>query len=141
ATGNSLDSVSDRDLAAEYLFCASLLLSHLPRLADEPLSCTNDEARYAELPDALSTGSSRMTQKKNPDVLELVRGHAGRAIGELTGLRATMKALPLAYDKDLQLDKEPLFRVRAVLGAILPALDALLTGLKLDRERMRNAAS
>ena len=102
---------------------------------------TTDEVAFAELPDALATGSSRMPQKKNPDVLELVRGHAGRAIGELTGLLATMKALPLAYDKDLQLDKEPLFRVRATLAVTLPALGALLEGLKLDRERMRAAAS
>src|SRR5262249_47756501 len=94
-----------------------------------------------ELPDALATGSSRMPQKKNPDVLELVRGHAGRAIGELTGLMATMKALPLAYDKDLQLDKEPLFRTRATLAAILPPLAPLIEGLKLDSERMRAAAS
>ena len=96
---------------------------------------------FAELPDALATGSSRMPQKKNPDVLELVRGHAGRAIGELTGFLAMMKALPLAYDKDLQLDKEPLFRTRTTLAAALPALTALLAGLKLDRDRMRTAAS
>src|SRR2546423_12166614 len=82
-----------------------------------------------------------MPQKKNPDVLELVRGHAGRAIGEVTGFLAVMKALPLAYDKDLQLDKEPLFRVRATLAAVLPALAALIDGLILDRERMRAAAA
>jgi argininosuccinate lyase len=82
-----------------------------------------------------------MPQKKNPDVLELVRGHAARAIGELTGLLALMKGLPLAYDKDLQLDKEPLFRMRATLAVVLPALTALVAGLKLNRERMRNAAA
>src|SRR5437867_11745178 len=81
-----------------------------------------------------------MPQKKNPDVLELVRGHAGRAIGELTGLLAVMKGIPLAYDKDLQLDKEPLFRTRVTLNAALPALAALIAGLKLNRERMRSAA-
>ncbi len=141
ATANSLDSVSDRDFAAEYLFCASLLLSHLSRMAEDLIFFTSDEVAFAELPDALSTGSSRMPQKKNPDVLELVRGHAGRVIGELTGLLALMKALPLAYDKDLQLDKEPLFRTRATLATALPALMALVDGLKLNRERMRAAAS
>lgn len=141
ATRNSLDGVSDRDFAVEYLFAASLLLSHLSRLAEDLIFFTSDEARFAELPDALSTGSSRMPQKKNPDVLELARGYAARAIGELTGLLALMKGLPLAYDKDLQLDKEPLFRTRNVLGVLLPAIAALLDGLKLDRERMRAAAS
>ena len=140
ASVNSLDAVSDRDLAAEYLFDAALLLSHLSRLAEDLIFFTSDEVAFAELPDALSTGSSRMPQKKNPDVLELVRGHAGRAIGELTGLLAVMKGLPLAYDKDLQLDKEPLFRMRATLAAALPALTALIQGLKLDRGRMREAA-
>jgi argininosuccinate lyase len=141
ASANSLDAVSDRDFALDYLFAASLLLTHLSRLAEDLIFYTTDEVAFAELPDALATGSSRMPQKKNPDVLELVRGHAGRAIGELTGFLATMKALPLAYDKDLQLDKEPLFRTRATLGTILPALNALLAGLQLDRDRMRAAAS
>lgn len=140
-SANSLDAVSDRDFALDYLFAASLLLTHLSRLAEDLIFYSSDEAAFAELPDALATGSSRMPQKKNPDVLELVRGHAGRAIGELTGFFAVMKALPLAYDKDLQLDKEPLFRTRATLAAILPALGALLEGLALDRERMRAAAS
>ncbi len=140
ATANSLDGVSDRDAAAEYLFTASLHLAHLSRMAEDLIFFTSDEAGFAELPDALATGSSRMPQKKNPDLLELVRGHAGRALGELTGLLALLKGLPLAYDKDLQLDKEPLFRTRAVLGAALPALTALVLGLKLDRDRMRDAA-
>ena len=140
ATANSLDAVSDRDFGAEYLFCASLLFSHLSRLAEDLIFFTSDEAGYVELPDALATGSSRMPQKKNPDVLELVRGHAGRAIGELTGLLAVMKGIPLAYDKDLQLDKEPLFRTRATLAAALPVLAALIAGLKLNRDRMRAAA-
>ena len=140
ATANSIDAVSDRDFAAEYLFCASLLLSHLSRLAEDLIFVTSDEAGYAELPDAMATGSSRMPQKKNPDVLELVRGHAGRAIGELTGLLAVMKGIPLAYDKDLQLDKEPLFRMRATLAVALPAIAALIAGLKVNRDRMRAAA-
>jgi argininosuccinate lyase len=140
-TANSLDSVSDRDFAADYLYCAAMLLSHLSRMAEDLIFFTSDEVAFAELPDSLSTGSSRMPQKKNPDVLELVRGHGGRIIGELTGLLALMKALPLAYDKDLQLDKEPLFRTRATLAAAVPALTALVAGLKLNRDRMRAAAS
>ncbi|HWW60542.1 MAG TPA: argininosuccinate lyase, partial [Thermoanaerobaculia bacterium] len=140
ATANSIDGVADRDFAVEYLFCASLMLSHLSRLAEDLIFFSSDEAAYLELPDALATGSSRMPQKKNPDVLELVRGHAARSIGELTGLLALLKGLPLAYDKDLQLDKEPLFRTRTVLGVVLPALTALIAGLQLDRPRMRDAA-
>ena len=141
ATQNSIDAVADRDLAVEYLFCASLLLSHLSRLAEDLIFFTSDEAAYAELPDAMATGSSRMPQKKNPDVLELVRGHAARSIGELTGLLALLKGLPLAYDKDLQLDKEPLFRTYKTLQDALPALTALFSDLKLDRDRMRAAAT
>jgi argininosuccinate lyase len=141
ATRNSLDAVSDRDFAAEYLFAATMTLSHLSRLAEDLIFYTSDEARYAELPDAMATGSSRMPQKKNPDVLELARGHAGRAIGELAGLLAILKGLPLAYDKDLQLDKEPLFRINRVIALVLPAVAAVIDGLQLDRERMRAAAS
>ena len=140
ATRNSIDAVSDRDFAAEYLFAAALLLSHLSRLAEDLIFFGSDEAGYVELPDAMATGSSRMPQKKNPDVLELTRGHAARAIGELTGLLALLKGLPLAYDKDLQLDKEPLFRIRGVLATVIPALTAIVSGLALDRERMRAAA-
>jgi argininosuccinate lyase len=140
ATANSLDAVSDRDFAAEYLFAASLLLTHLSRLAEDLIFFTTDEAAYAELPDAMATGSSRMPQKKNPDVLELTRGYAARGIGELTGFLALLKGLPLAYDKDLQLDKEPLFRTRHVIATLLPALTELVAGLALDRDRMRAAA-
>jgi argininosuccinate lyase len=140
ATANSIDAVSDRDFAAEYLFAAAMLLTHLSRLAEDLIFFTSDEAAYAELPDAMATGSSRMPQKKNPDVLELARGYAARSIGELTGFIALLKGLPLAYDKDLQLDKEPLFRTRAVIAALLPALNELIAGLSLDRDRMRAAA-
>jgi argininosuccinate lyase len=140
ATTNSLDGVSDRDFAAEYLFAVSMLLSHLSKLAEDLIFMTSDEAAYAELPDAMATGSSRMPHKKNPDVLELTRGHAARAIGELTGFLALLKGLPLAYNKDLQLDKEPLFRTRTTLAILLPALTALVAGLQLNREAMRTAA-
>jgi argininosuccinate lyase len=141
ATRNSLDAVSDRDFAVEYLFASSLLLTHLSRLAEDLIFFTSDEAGYAELPDALATGSSRMPQKKNPDVLELTRGYAARSIGELTGFLALLKGLPLAYNKDLQLDKEPLFRTRTLLAVLLPALTALVAGLKINVERTRAAAS
>jgi argininosuccinate lyase len=140
ATANSLDGVSDRDFAAEYLFAASMMLTHLSRMAEDLIFFTSDEASYAELPDAMATGSSRMPQKKNPDVLELARGYAARGIGELTGFLALLKGLPLAYDKDLQLDKEPLFRTRRVIATLVPALRELVPGLSLDRDRMRAAA-
>lgn len=140
ATASSLDAVSDRDFAAEYLFAASLLLSHLSRMAEDVIFFTSDEAAYAELPDAMATGSSRMPQKKNPDVLELARGYAARGIGELTGFLALLKGLPLAYDKDLQLDKEPLFRTRRVIATLVPAVKELVAGLSLDRDHMRAAA-
>ena len=139
-TANSLDAVSDRDAAAEYLFASALLLVHLSRLGEDVIFLSSDEAGFLTLPDALATGSSRMPQKKNPDLLELARGHAGRAIGELAGLLAVVKGIPLAYDKDLQLDKEPVFRVRGVLAALLPALTQLVATLGLDRARMREAA-
>ena len=141
ATANSLDGVSDRDFAAEYLFTASLTLTHLSRLAEDLIFFTSDEAGYAELPDALATGSSRMPQKKNPDVLELTRGYAARSLGELTGFLALLKGLPLAYNKDLQLDKEPLFRTRALLAVLLPALTALIAGLKINDKMSEAAAS
>ena len=140
-TANSLDAVSDRDAAAEFLFAGALLLVHLSRFGEDVIFLSSDEAGFVTLPDALATGSSRMPQKKNPDLLELARGHAGRAIGELAGLLAVVKGIPLAYDKDLQLDKEPVFRVRAVLAALLPALTQLVATLGLDRERMREAAA
>ena len=140
ATRNSIDAVSDRDFAAEYLFVAAMLLSHLSRMAEDLIFFSSDEAAYVELPDAMATGSSRMPQKKNPDVLELTRGYAARAIGELTGLLSLLKGLPLAYDKDLQLDKEPLFRTRAVLATVVPALTEVIKGLTLDQDRMRAAA-
>lgn len=139
-TANSIDGVADRDLAADYLYAVALLLVHLSRFSEDLVAFTSDEAGFAELPDALATGSSRMPQKKNPDVLELSRGHAGRSIGELAGFLALLKGLPLAYDKDLQLDKEPAFRSRAALAAALPALTGLVEGLSLDREAMARAA-
>ena len=138
---NSLDAVSDRDGACEYLFASTLLLCHLSRLAEDLLHFTSDECAFAALPDRLCTGSSRMPHKKNPDLLELTRGHAGRAIGELAGLLAVVKGLPLAYDKDLQLDKEPVFRMRNVLADLLELLSVTVDSLTLDRAAMRHAAA
>ncbi|MEO6951237.1 MAG: argininosuccinate lyase [Polyangia bacterium] len=140
ASANSMDGVADRDFVSDYLYCSTLLLSHLSRMAEDLIFFQTDEAAFVSLPDALATGSSRMPQKKNPDLLELCRGHAGRVLGELTGILALLKGLPLAYDKDLQLDKEPVFRTRAVLASLLPAVTALIDGLRLDRERMAAAA-
>jgi argininosuccinate lyase len=140
-TANSVDGVADRDFVADYLYAATLVLSHASRLAEDLIFFQTDEAGFVTLPDALSTGSSRMPQKKNPDLLELCRGQAGRAIGELAGLLAVLKGLPLAYDKDLQLDKEPVFRVRALLAVLLPALTALIGSLDADRTRMARAAT
>lgn len=140
-SANSLDAVSDRDMLLDYMQAATALLLHLSRLAEDLIFLSSDECRYVGLPDAFATGSSRMPQKKNPDLLELARGHAGRAIGDFTGLLSIVKALPLAYNKDLQLDKEPAFRMRSTLAALLPALSGLIDTLAVDRERMREAAS
>jgi argininosuccinate lyase len=139
-TANSLDAVSDRDAVLDYLSAGATALSHLSRFAEDVIAFSSDEHAFLAFPDRLATGSSRMPQKKNPDLLELVRGHAARAAGDLAGLLALVKGLPLAYDKDLQLDKEPAFRMRETLSAVLPAVAELVGSLRLDRERMRAAA-
>jgi argininosuccinate lyase len=138
---NSLDAVSDRDAAADYLYCVTVFFSHLSRLAEDLILFSTREFSFVELPDAYATGSSRMPQKRNPDVLELVRGHAGRMIGELAGLLALLKGLPLAYNKDLQLDKEPLFRTRDLVAVAIPALAGLLGGLQVKRDTLRSACT
>lgn len=138
---NSLDAVSDRDMLLDYMQAATSLLLHLSRFAEDLIFLGSDECRYVGLSDAFATGSSRMPQKKNPDLLELARGHAGRAIGDFAGLLSIVKALPLAYNKDLQLDKEPAFRMRTTLAALLPALAGLVETLTVNRERMQDAAS
>lgn len=140
-TANSVDGVADRDFVLDYLGSVAILCGHLSRIAEDLIFFQTDEAGFLTLPDALATGSSRMPQKKNPDLLELCRGHAGRAIGEVAGMLAVMKGLPLAYDKDLQLDKEPVFRTRATLAAILPALSALIEALGVDRNKLMSAAA
>jgi argininosuccinate lyase len=119
---NSIDAVSDRDFAVDFLAAGALLAVHLSRMAEEIILWTSAEFGFAELPDEFSTGSSMMPQKKNPDLLELIRGKTGRVIGDLTALLATLKGLPLAYNSDLQEDKE---RVFDALDTLKPALDLL----------------
>ncbi len=136
---NSLDAVSDRDFAAEYLFCASLIGIHLSKLAEQIVLFTSAEFGFFELADAFSTGSSLMPQKKNPDVFELTRGKAGTLLGLLTGLLAALKGLPSTYDKDLQEDKAPVFQATDTLLAILPVIAEALRTITVKAERMRNA--
>jgi argininosuccinate lyase len=137
---NSLDAVADRDFALDYLYAAAVCFVHLSRIGEELVLWTSAEFGFARLGEESATGSSMMPQKLNPDVAELVRGKAGTAIGRLTGLLATVKGLPLAYDRDLQEDKAPVFAARGDLAGALGALAALIDGLELDRERLAEAA-
>lgn len=136
---NSLDAVSDRDFAAEYLFVCSMASVHLSKLAEQIVLYTTAEFGFFELSDAFSTGSSLMPQKKNPDVFELTRGKAGTMIGLLMGLMSTLKGLPSTYDKDLQEDKAPVFAVTDTLLSILPVMAAALRTITVKPERMRSA--
>ena len=137
---NSIDAVSDRDFVAEFLFAAALLGVHLSRLGEEIILWATPEFGWVRLDDRWSTGSSIMPQKKNPDIAELARGKSGRLIGNLTGLLATLKALPLAYDRDLQEDKEPVFDAVEQLLMLLPAVTGLIATLGVDGERLAAAA-
>ena len=137
---NSLDAVSDRDFVAEALFDLALIGIHLSRMGEEMVLWSSEEWGFATLADAYSTGSSMLPQKKNPDIAELARGKAGRLIGDLTGLLATLKGLPLAYNRDLQEDKEPLFDALDQVGGGLRAMTGLYATVELDFERMRSAA-
>ena len=136
---NSIDAVSDRDFAAEYLFCAAMMGIHLSKVAEQIVLYTSAEFGFFELSDAFSTGSSLMPQKKNPDVFELTRGKSGTLIGLLTGLLATLKGLPSTYDKDLQEDKAPVFQATDMLMAILPVLAGALRTITVKTERLRSA--
>jgi argininosuccinate lyase len=138
---NSLDAVADRDFALDYLYAAAVLFAHLSRIGEELVLWTTAEFRFARLPETAATGSSMMPQKLNPDVAELARGKAGTAIGRLTGLLATVKGLPLAYNRDLQEDKTPVFAARHDIAGALAALTVLVAGLEFDRERLAAAAS
>lgn len=138
---NSLDAVSDRDYILEFLAAAAICMVHLSRLAEELILWSSQEFAFVELDEAYSTGSSIMPQKKNPDVPELVRGKAGRVAGHLLALLMTVKGLPLAYNKDLQEDKEALFDTVDTLTACLSIFAPLIATLKVNRDRMRQAIS
>jgi len=135
-TSNSLDAVSDRDAAVELVFDCALAAVHLSRLGEEIVLWTTREFGFLELDDSFATGSSLMPQKKNPDVAELARGRAGRAIGDLTGLLATLKGLPLSYNRDLQEDKRPLLGAPRALVETLEALAGAVETARFDVERM-----
>jgi argininosuccinate lyase len=138
---NSIDAVADRDFALDYLYACAALFVHLSRIGEELVLWTTSEFGFARLPEDAATGSSMMPQKLNADVAELARGKAGTAIGRLTGLLATVKSLPLAYDRDLQEDKQAVFAARADVKGALDALAVLARGLAFDRERMAAACA
>ncbi|MFI2232877.1 argininosuccinate lyase [Nocardia testacea] len=140
AAANSIDATSARDFAAEAAFVLAMIAVDLSRMAEEIILWSTPEFGYITLADAWSTGSSIMPQKKNPDVSELTRGKAGRLIGNLTGLLATLKAQPLAYNRDLQEDKEPLFDSVAQLELLLPAIAGLVSTLTFHTDRMAGLA-
>ncbi|HEX2793411.1 MAG TPA: argininosuccinate lyase [Croceicoccus sp.] len=139
-TRNSLDSVSDRDFALDYLQSAAQCALHLSRLAEEMIIWASQPFGFVRMPDALSTGSSIMPQKKNPDAAELVRGHAGRIVGCLTSLMITMKGLPLAYSKDMQDDKPPVFEAASLLALSIAAMTGMVADATFRTDRMRQAA-
>ena len=139
-TRNSLDAVSDRDFALDFLMAASQCALHLSRLAEEFIIWASQPFGFVRLPDALSTGSSIMPQKKNPDAAELVRGHAGRIIGCATSLMITMKGLPLAYSKDMQDDKPPVFEAAGLLALSIAAMTGMVADSTFNTVRMRQAA-
>ena len=137
---NSLDGVSDRDFALDYLMAASQCALHLSRLAEEFIIWASQPFGFVRLPDALSTGSSIMPQKKNPDAAELVRGHAGRIIGCAAALMVTMKGLPLAYSKDMQDDKPPVFEAASLLALSIAAMTGMVADSSFNTVRMRQSA-
>jgi argininosuccinate lyase len=138
---NSIDASSDRDFAASFLYAGAMTMVHLSRLAEDLIILCGDEHRFFEFSDALSTGSSMMPQKKNPDPLELVRGKTGRAIGRLTGWLTTLKGLPGGYNKDLQEDKEAVFDAERTLASSLTATHAVISRLTLRASKATDAAS
>lgn len=137
---NSLDAVSDRDFVAEYLFDLSLISAHLSRLCEDTILYTSTEFGFWDMPDAYSTGSSIMPQKKNPDISELVRGKTGRVYGHLMGILTVIKGIPLAYNKDLQEDKECVFDAEKTVSDCLAIYANMLEAIKLNFERMAEAA-
>ncbi len=139
-TANSMDSVSDRDFAIDYLMAAAQTALHLSRLAEEIIIWASQPFGFVKLPDAWSTGSSIMPQKRNPDAAELVRGHTGRIVGNMNALMMTMKGLPLAYSKDMQNDKPPVFEAHDLLGLCLTAMAGMVQSMDFNSEQMRAAA-
>lgn len=139
-TQNSIDGTASRDLVAEFAFVTAMIGVDLSRISEEVILWATKEFSFVTLADAYSTGSSIMPQKKNPDVAELARGKAGRLIGDLTGLLATLKGLPLAYNRDLQEDKEPVFDAVDTLGLVLPAVAGMIATLTFHTERMADLA-
>jgi argininosuccinate lyase len=137
---NSIDATSARDVVAEFAYVAAQIGVDVSRFAEDIILWTTREFGFARLDDAYSTGSSIMPQKKNPDIAELARGKAGRLVGNLTGLLTTLKGLPLAYNRDLQEDKEPVFDSVATLELVLPAFAGMVETLAFDTERMRALA-
>lgn len=136
---NSLDAVSDRDFVVEFLSNASLIMMHFSRLSEELILWSSQEFSFVQLDDAFCTGSSMMPQKKNPDVCELARGKVGRVYGALMGLLTVLKGLPLAYNKDMQEDKEGLFDVVNTLNSTLAVYPAMLASMRVNQEAMRTA--
>ncbi len=138
---NSLDAVSDRDFVAEYLFACSLVVAHLSRLCEDTILYTSTEFGFWEMPDAYSTGSSIMPQKKNPDISELVRGKTGRVYGHLMAILTTIKGVPLAYNKDFQEDKEGLFDAEKTVKDCIAIYTSMLQQITLNVKRMEKAAA
>ena len=141
ATLNSLDAVSDRDFAVEFVSSCSLMMVHLSRMAEDLILFCSTEFGFVELRDAVSSGSSLMPQKKNPDALELLRGKTGRVFGHLIGLLTMLKGLPLAYNKDLQEDKEPVFDTVDTIEVSLKAMALVLDNLTVIETRTKEAAT
>ncbi len=139
-TANSLDAVSDRDFALEFLAASAILAVHMSRLAEELVLWTTPQFGFVKLSDAFSTGSSIMPQKRNPDAAELSRAKAGRVIGNLNALLIVMKGLPLAYSKDMQDDKEPVFEAADTLELVLAAMTGMIADMTVNAERMKAAA-
>jgi argininosuccinate lyase len=139
-TANSMDAVASRDFAVEFLSACAILATDLSRLGEEIVLWATAEFGFARVGDAFSTGSSIMPQKRNPDIAELVRGKAGRVIGDLVALLTILKGLPLTYNRDLQEDKEPVFDAVATLQLVLPAIAGTVASLRFDRDRLEDAA-
>lgn len=139
-TQNSLDGVSDRDFVIELASCLSIIMMHLSRFSEELILWSSHEFSFVEMDDAFSTGSSIMPQKKNPDVAELIRGKTGRVYGHLMGLLTTMKGIPLAYNKDMQEDKEPIFDAIDTVKLCLPVFSDMVTTMTVKKENMLKGA-